>query len=954
MAGQLSDAARSAWAKSPNDERAWLPLWQHMDDSADVADMLFDQWLSPNVVRLIAAEFGGDVRSAHTAVQLLAGLHDIGKATPAFAVQNTELGQRMSNLGLYTPPHKNDLPDRQKAHHTITGHHIFQRWLLSQGWDPKAVNAWAVVIGGHHGVPPDAMILREVTPDGYPDLYSSARWDDVRNELLERQAERTGARPFFGSWSSIKLSQPVQVLLTAVVIVADWIASNDWLFPFHAAELPEVADDGSRVRRAWKMLRLPSPWRARADGADVASYFSARFQFPDGAAPRPVQSVAVDVAANTSTPGLMIVEAPMGEGKTEAALAAAEILASRWGIGGLCVALPTQATSDAMFTRVVRWLDAIGDDGQQVGGSITLMHGKKQHNRLYQGMMPDGRPTGVDPEHDDGHQHAVLAHSWISGRKKASLANFMISTIDQLLFAGLKSRHLMLRHLGLASKVVVIDEVHAYDAFMNSYLTRVLTWLGAYGVPVIALSATLPADRRRELVAAYQRGWATTPTAGDGHDDGVTRADTAADLDGDIGYPVLTWTDGGRVRTRVTEPSGRATTVHLDALDVDENGDDTDALVSVLRDALSDGGTALVVRNTVRRVTETAQRLEQEFPGEVTVAHSQFITADRLRKDQELLNSFGPPERATRRPQRHVVVASQVVEQSLDVDFDVLVTDLAPVDLVLQRIGRLHRHQRGPSQAERPSNVRTARAYVGGADFTQNPPGLESGSERIYKPHVLFRAAAVLRDYFGGAVELPVDIAPLVQRAYGADAVGPTDWQEAMTAAEEAWLKKADERRAKADDFQIRDPAKPGKAIVGWVNANVGDADDEAQGQGQVRDGAPTLEAILVQAAPDGRWHTPSWLADGQRDLNIPRDEAPSDELALIMAACGIRLGLRFSTEAAEDELWAATPPAWESSSLIYRLPVLVVDEDGWGELDGRRVRYTAQRGLEVFNVDHQ
>ncbi len=139
----LSDAARSVWAKSPNTEGAWLPLWQHMDDAADIAGGLFDRWLAPSVVELLAMPFGGDIAVVRTAITFLAGMHDLGKATPAFAIQNDTLAQRMREHGLYMPSTKAELVDRRKVHHSLAGHHLLCRWLVNRGWPRTAVATWA-------------------------------------------------------------------------------------------------------------------------------------------------------------------------------------------------------------------------------------------------------------------------------------------------------------------------------------------------------------------------------------------------------------------------------------------------------------------------------------------------------------------------------------------------------------------------------------------------------------------------------------------------------------------------------------------------------------------------------------------------------------------------------------------------------------------------------------------
>ena len=402
---------------------------------------------------------------------------------------------------------------------------------------------------------------------------------------------------------------------------------------------------------------------------------------------------------------MLIVEAPMGEGKTEAALLAVEALAARSGADGCFVALPTRATTDAMFGRVLGWMRAIPD--LAAGSSVLLAHGTASLNDEYRGLMRRGRVSDVGECGDE----VGIAHHWLRGRKKGPLAQFVIGTVDQVLVAGLKSRHLMLRHLALAGKVVVIDEVHAYDVYMSRYLDRVLHWLGAYGTPVVLLSATLPARRRAELLRAYESG----------------RSEPQAPVGETDAYPVVSATG---LAPRAVAASGSPRPVVLEQLTEDPDLDDLDALVAALRAGLAGGGCAVVIRNTVRRVQSTADRLVAEFGDEhVTVTHSRFLACDRARLDSDLLRRFGPPGHGTRRPELHIVVASQVVEQSLDVDFDLMITDLAPVDLVLQRMGRLHRHTRPrPPGLERPRCVLT-----GVEDWGAAPARAVAGSRNLIR-----------------------------------------------------------------------------------------------------------------------------------------------------------------------------------------------------------------------------
>lgn len=182
----------------------------------------------------------------------------------------------------------------------------------------------------------------------------------------------------------------------------------------------------------------------------------------------------------------------------------AEVLARRSGLGGVFFGLPTMATSNPMFSRVREWLNAVPAKNRS---SITLAHSKAALNEEYQQLMPW---NAAMPVYDDAattqHEASAVVHEWFLGRKRAILANHVVGTIDQALFTGLKAKHVVLRHLGLASKVVIIDEVHAADVYMREYLKVVLEWLGAYRTPVILMSATLPPAQRHQLALAYAKG----------------------------------------------------------------------------------------------------------------------------------------------------------------------------------------------------------------------------------------------------------------------------------------------------------------------------------------------------------------------------------------------------------------------------------------------------------------
>ncbi|MGW8712625.1 CRISPR-associated helicase Cas3' [Streptomyces sp. NPDC055753] len=948
------------WAKHDRDSDGWLPLWRHMEDSAAVAGLLWDQWLPVGVRKLIGEALPQGEPDARALAVWLAGVHDVGKATPAFACQVDQLADGMRGHGLEMRSARALGPDRRIAPHGLAGQVLLGEWLEERhGWASARTGQFTVAVGGHHGVPPEHGQIKALyeheellrTPG-----VSSRVWRQVQTELLDACAWQFGVAERLEGWRRVRLPQPVQVLLTALVIVSDWIASNPDLFPY----FPDGASstDQERLASAWQGLDLPEPWRAEEPDGSAQQLFASRFDLPAGAELRPVQEAAVGLAREMEAPGLMIVEAPMGEGKTEAALAAAEIFAARSGAGGVFFALPTMATGNAMFPRLLNWLGRLpGVAGAR--HSVHLAHSKAALNEDFAGLMARTGgvvAVGVDeaapasrqgPAERHRAEPELVAHAWLRGRKKAMLASFVAGTIDQLLFAGLKSRHLALRHLAVAGKVVVIDEAHAYDTYMSVYLDRVLSWLGAYRVPVVVLSATLPASRRRELVAAYSGREEAVPPV---------RAEAAASE----AYPLLTAVaPGGTELVRRPRASARSSQVQVERL-----ADGLDVLVDRLESEVADGGCVLVIRNTVRRVLETARVLRDRFGAEnVTVAHSCFVDLDRADKDSTLLRLFGPPEKTDDRPPgRHIVVASQVAEQSLDVDFDLLVTDLCPVDLLLQRMGRLHRHRRGEGQRERPERLRTARCLVTGADWTTDVPTPVRGSVAVYGQHSLLRSAAVLLAHLDGGprrpVRLPADISALVQDAYGEGPVGPDGWQDVMKTAGERFERHRDDQAERAAVFRLGGVGRPGRPLFGWVAAGVGDTDDTPAGRAQVRDSRDSLEVVVVQRRADGTLATLPWLrTDGtgrrRSGLELSQDATPTRFSARTAASCGLRLPLQFSGETMDraiEELEQLYLPNWQgkNSPWLSDQLILALDEDCQTRLAGFTLHYSPSDGLEV------
>lgn len=1057
----LSRQARSLWAKSDGGEgEAWLPLYVHMADAELIGEKLWQSWL-PDATRRILELVAGSPILAETLVRFLCAAHDIGKATPVFqaqpiwafgSVEAGDLSYKARKAGLRFPslPSSSGVPG-----HPIAGMVILERYLASKGWERDVARSYASVIGAHHGRFPISEECRKArTACDEPYGFAvSGEWESVQEELLEFAGQLSGLDDeALDELSRHSLPASVASLVVGIVIMADWMASNQDVFPLQELIAPPTgfADAvdldalRSRGETAWEALSIAPSWAEGPHLSDADAYFAARFGFPLGAKPHPMQRAAYGLARDATDLGLMLIEAPMGSGKTEAALAAAEMLAARQGLGGVCVALPTMATTDAMFGRVHKWLDRLPCEEGLDEKSVYLAHGKAGLNEEFQGLVSESRRARrfADIGHDleDASTQGVAVSDWMFGRKRGMLANFVVCTVDQVLMGALQMKHLSLRHLALANKVVIIDECHAYDAYMRRYLLRVLEWLGAWRVPVILLSATLPSAQRKGLCESYLKGrearvpepssedeliagllgprvedsgeepdgggagarpggkrergseirQGTEPGLSAGADREGAAAEDAGDSDGkgtsDTGpkatpsfdvsgimteedaYPLLTYTEGRIARSMRIEQGCVAREIDVSLL-----GGDIADLLETLSAALANGGCAGVICSTVSRAQEATECLSEALgPGDVMLTHSRFSDLDRMANEERLRSLLGP--RATsengRRPRRLVVVGTQVLEQSLDIDFDLLVTDVAPVDLVLQRLGRLHRHNRGQGECERSQLLQRPMCLVRGVEeFGTDGPRFSKGICSVYDHASLLESLAVLGLTDDGAhtrVCLPGDISPLVQRAYrgGGDSV-PLAWQEAYEQARlarEGQLTRKARRAGTCLLASVVPLMENERTLVDMCERSIegGGRADADKGQRAVRDTQETVEVLLLQETEGGLCLLP-WIGDERNGVDpgsrVPTALEPSADVARLVAQCAVRLPLSMCSLDKLDELideleencgkWTA---AWQDSPwLAGRLVLALRQEDGdefVADVCGWRVSYTRRGGL--------
>lgn len=942
----LSFSPLALWAKSRSEEHGspFHPLLFHLLDVAAVTEAIWDRVLSPAAKRAITAELGlgADVAAARQWIIFLAGAHDIGKASPVFQYLKSKAPEEAQNE-LHAHLHAADLPEllnQNKTRHGPISTLILEDVLPTgkYGWSSRDATIIATAIGGHHGIFPSSSVLGE-KPTKYARGEKGA-WGAVQRELLATLACLLGGLP---EQAPQGVTTAAAMTIAGLVSVADWIGSDESRFlyaEYGANGLPLLSPEAYRdhARQCAAAAITDLRWQLPAESGESTRDFEAIVDFKF--APNPTQQAAIDRAAAMHAPSLTIIESPMGEGKTEAALYLMESAARVLGATGCYVALPTQATSNQMFARVVAYLRKRFPASADTV-NVQLLHGHADLSAAFALLREAAEISPTNVEGDALYTNAsVVAAEWFTYRKRGLLAPFGVGTVDQALLAVLQTRHVFVRLFGLAHKCVIIDEVHAYDVYMTTLLGRLLMWLGALGCPVILLSATLPKRRREDLLRAY--------AAGTGHTLSVTEPLPTAP------YPLLSWVENGVAdAVAIAGVSPRSTkrvrVVWVDGTVPEGEGADF-PLGELLREKLANGGCAAVICNTVARAQAVYHALLRYFPDSelacdghpaLDLLHSRYRFIERQQREQRTLLRFGKPEdvieieqsggttkKAVDRPKTAVLVATQIIEQSLDLDFDLMVTDLAPADLVLQRLGRLQRHDRPHRPTGSDCTLYLCRPVSVSAD---DIPVFEQYFDLVYDAHVLLRSWLTLRDRTG--LFIPGDIEGIIENVYGPDACS-TVYPDALRAW---WAETAKKRRSEHGKHEktaqyraILPPDEPD-----YFEAYNQELPDDAPETSLTLQGLTRLSDINVSAV---------LLYPEEASQLMGRKPRKEEAHALLMRSAPI-------TNAYVASLLIASsgPPLWQESSLLRHHRYISLDDHGdYRDPDGKFTLHYGTMGVAL------
>lgn len=728
----MHDLLLQFWGKAqPRDESPrvrWHPLAYHSLDVAAVGHVLLTR---DRDLGFLSQLLGLDHAAATDLLSLLLAIHDIGKLSRPF----------QAKAPAHYPAALGELPEIADPGHGSTSLAVWLETLDSLAAerfaDPQSLDPLVKAVFGHHGRPIVEsgglgvnVLLGPVGLEAASDF-----WQAMADLLLpgESRIEVSEAHALLASY-------PV----AGFAVLCDWLGSNQHWFPYAPPDLS--------LDRYWREQALPGAERAVQEAgvlpAECRPVSGYRALAGRDFSARPMQEWAEAIEIPEG-PALFLIEDDTASGKTEAAVMLAHRLIEAGRASGLYVALPTMATANAMYQRMGEIYRRLFTADSKP--SLALAHSARDlHPGFRQAILPAGRrePSYGPPSAADDPEEVTASTAcadWIADdRRRTFFADVGVGTIDQALLAVLPRKFQSLRLFGLCRRVLVLDEIHAYDAYMQQEIETLLKFQAAFGGSAILLSATLPDSMRHHLVSAFKRG------LGD---------ETLEEMAHRRPYPLATVASRDE-HLEDAVPASRTRSVGVRLLDMPE-----DAFAEV-EQAARDGCAALYIRNSVDDAIEAAQTLADRGLAPM-LFHARFALQDRLAREREVIDAFGKDTTPRVRAGK-VLVATQVVEQSLDLDFDLIVSDLAPIDLLIQRAGRLWRHQERARPRSRCELLVVSPSPVESPDhkwFRRLLPRAAS----VYQNHAqLWLTARLLSER--GAIESPGSLRRLIESVYGPSA----------------------------------------------------------------------------------------------------------------------------------------------------------------------------------------
>ncbi|MBW8831478.1 MAG: CRISPR-associated helicase Cas3' [Burkholderiales bacterium] len=765
--GATPSAAFAYWGKArPQEGAAELHLLvYHSLDVAAVGRVYLQH--TPALMAWLRNQFNAPSDEAlQDWITFWLALHDLGKFSVGFQGQRADLAERLQG-----EPSLNRAP--ANVRHDSLGMQFWtdhvQPRAEEQGWFGNdldyfdGIAYWVRAVTGHHGQPPLSHVQfmqDHFRPRDVAAVHSFV--DAMRTMLLTpAAASLPQAQDAIGF---LKASKDLSWWVAGLAVLADWIGSNSDVFVYRDEPRTSIGNYWVEALALARHALLHSG--VLPVGRQVLRSFGELF--PTIAQPSPLQHWAASVSLSPG-PQIHLLEDVTGAGKTEAAVTLAHRLLAAGCADGFFIGLPTMATANAMYGRIAEVYRLLFDGN----ASLVLAHGRKR-------LVEDFEATVIEPgsEEGDARQRDESATSrctrWLADHnKRALLSPAGVGTVDQALLGALQSKHQSLRLLGLARKVLVIDEVHACDAYMQRTLEILLRFHARAGGSAILLSATMPERMKAALLKAFASGCQQSEPGL------ISQA-----------YPLATsWSALSPATLSEAAIDTRADVRRRVQVRYET---DFEAIVGGIVAALAAGQCVAWIRNTVGDALEARTALAAHVEAErITLFHARFALGDRLDIEESVLATFGPGSGPEQRSGR-LLIATQVAEQSLDVDFDLVVSDLAPVDRIIQRAGRLRRHVRdlhGQRLTQRGATDQRGEPclWVLGPVWAEAPPAnwfkqVFPRAASVYPHHgQLWLTAGALRS---GQFTMPDDARTLVETVFADEDTLPKGLQGNANQAE--------------------------------------------------------------------------------------------------------------------------------------------------------------------------
>ncbi|MDI6705221.1 MAG: CRISPR-associated helicase Cas3' [Bacillota bacterium] len=782
---------RCLWGKS----EPYHPLICHMIDTGNIANALIsDGSVFSGIKKIFAEQLSLKEESIPETVSFLVAVHDIGKCHPLFQKKADKLTivsslkeQRLLMKGVSGDGYRHEIFSGEWLNEYLSKKHPIRKDIADFFGD---------VVSLHHQKHLNKLDLKDYEISGTIDLW----WREQREKLLAdlEKLYSIGVLEI----NEIKHMDKVGILFTGLLILSDWIASNTEFFP-GIGSIPYVLEEYfeaslKKAKRAVGALGFQGTGPI-AIGHEFHDVWISLKNYQ----PRPLQRACEELAIEGKlSPGLTILEAPMGEGKTEAAV----YIAMQWMLSadkkGIYFALPTATTSNQMYKRINKFIHM-----HDIHENVKLLHAMAW-------IVQEETASWANMSEAEDEDLTKVAQRWFAPSRVGLLKAWAVGTVDQAMSAALQIRFGVLRWLGMSQKILIIDEVHAYDIFMETIIERLLAWCRALEVPVILLSATLPTQRRKELMKAY----GAKAEYGDCDD---YPAISHVAMDGKCWlYPVYgNYADKPVVIKKAALLGKWAKVAQLAVERVEKEGGCLCVVVNTVGDA------QMLYEEIIKAVSE--RNLEKNV--ETLLFHARFTLEDRDRIEKRCLELFDKRSISENR-QPAILVATQVVEQSLDLDFDWMISSIAPIDLLLQRMGRLHRHE----GRKRP-------AHCTEAEFVVLVPEKEwdyGADGKVYMRWLLW----VTETHLPGRLIIPKDIRGIVERVYTA----PKPDEESM---EKEFWDEMEHRRSKssseAKQYLLGSPSDDEFTLTYIPKLNEDEETDELT-KAKTRAGDDSVMLVLV------------------------------------------------------------------------------------------------------------